>query len=157
MKRILLTLVMSLILIMIIIPFNSLAGELSKAGTIFVPVYKSFYQSYGSTRDAYGLTSTACFYNTDPKSAIVVHAIEYYDSSGKLTNKLIDQPTTIKPLASREITLPHSTQPEDFGANLIVRWKSDQPVNHPLVEVLMVGQVLNRGVSFLTRGYEIKE
>ena len=53
--------------------------------------------------------------------------------------------------------MQYSTQPEDFGANLIVRWKSDQPVNPPLVEVLMVGQVLNRGVSFLTRGYEIRE
>lgn len=149
--------VMLLILINVIVPFKSSAGELSMAGTIYVPVYKSFYQSYGSTRDAYGLTSTACLRNTDPKGAIVVLAIEYYNSNGKLLNKLIDEPTTIKPWTSREITLQYSTQPEDFGANLIVRWKSDQPVNPPLVEVLMVGQVLNRGVSFLTRGYEIKE
>ena len=157
MKRMLFVLVMSLILINVVVPLESLAGELSIAGTIYVPVYKSFYQSYGSTRDAYSLTSTACLHNTDPKRAIVVHTIEYYDSSGKLLHKLIDAPITIKPWTSREITLQQSSQPEDFGANLIVRWKSDQPVNQPLVEVLMVGQVLNRGVSFLTRGVEIKE
>jgi hypothetical protein len=156
-KRISFILVISLILINIIVPFQSSAKELSIAGTVYVPVYKSFYQSYGSTRDAYALTSTACLHNTDPKREIVVHTIEYYNSNGKLLNKLIDEPITIKPWTSREITLSHSTQPEDFGANLIVRWKSDQPVNHPIVEVLMVGQVLNRGVSFLTRGYEIKE
>jgi hypothetical protein len=157
MKKILIISIIPLILINFIVPFNSLAGELSVAGTIYVPVYKLFYQSYGSTRDAYSLTSTACLHNPDPKIAVVVYAIEYYGSNGKLINKLIDQPTTLKPWASREITLQHSTQPEDFGANLIVRWKSDQPVNPPLVEVLMVGQVLNRGVSFLTRGLEIKE
>jgi len=157
MKRMLFTLVISLILINFLIPCESSAGELSIAGTIYVPVYKSFYQSYGSTRDAYSLTSTACLHNTDPKVAIVVHTIEYYDSDGKLINKLIDVPMTIKPWTSREITLERSTQAEDFGANLIIRWKSGQPVNHPLVEVLMVGQVLNRGVSFLTRGQEIKE
>jgi hypothetical protein len=148
---------MLLILISVIVTSKSSAGELSMAGIIYVPVYKLFYQSYGSTRDAYTLTSTACLHNTDPKRAIVIHTIDYYDSSGKLTNKLIDDPLTIKPWTSREITLPHSSQPEDFGANLIVRWKSDQPVNHPLVEILMVGQVLNRGVSFLTRGQDIKE
>lgn len=157
MKRMLIISVMSLILINVIVPFQSLAGELSMAGIIYVPVYKSFYQSYGSTRDAYGLTSTVCLHNTDPKRVIVVLTIEHYNSNGKLLNKLIDEPTTIKPWSSREITLQYSTQPEDFGANLIVRWKSDQPANPPLVEVLMVGQVLNRGVSFLTRGYEIKE
>ena len=157
MKRMLFVLVISLILFNLIVPLKSLAGELLTAGTIYVPVYKSFYQSYGSTRDAYSLTSTACFHNTDPKHAIVVHTIEYFDSSGKLLSKLIDAPITIKPWTSREITLQYSTQPEEFGANLIVRWKADQPVNNPLVEVLMVGQVLNRGVSFLTRGYAIKE
>lgn len=157
MKKMLFILFVLLIITNFIVPFQSAAVELSVANTIYVPVYKSFYQSYGSTRDAYGLTSTACLHNTDKKMAIVVYAIEYYDSNGKLINKLIDQPITINPWTSKEITLQYSTQPEDFGAHLIVRWKSDQPVNPPLVEVLMVGQVLNRGVSFLTRGYAIKE
>jgi hypothetical protein len=157
MKRMLIILVVASICMNIIALSQSLAGELSIGSTIYVPVYKSFYQSYGSTRDAYALTSTACLHNTDSKHAIVVYTIEYYDSNGKLLNKFIDAPMTIKPWNSREITLPHSTQPEDFGANLIVRWRAEQPVNPPLVEVLMVGQVLNRGVSFLTRGCEIKE
>ena len=157
MKRIVLILAMLLIIINFINPYKSAAAELSKASTIYVPVYKSFYQSYGSTRDAYGLTSTACFHNTDPKNAIIVYTIEYNSSNGKLINKLINEPITIKPWTSREITLQSSTDPEDFGANLIVRWKSEQPVNPLIVEVLMVGQVLNRGVSFLTRGYDIKE
>ena len=105
MKRILFILAILLIIINFIDPSKSSAGELSKASTIYVPVYKSFYQSYGSTRDAYGLTSTACLHNTDPKHAIVVYTIEYFNSNGKLINKLINEPMTIKPWTSREITL----------------------------------------------------
>ncbi len=140
-----------------ILPSGSTAAELSNGGTIYVPIYLSFYYSYGSSKDAYGLTSTACLHNTDPKNTIIVSTIDYYDSSGKLIKKLLFEPVKIGPWSSKEISLLPETHPEDFGANLIVRWKADQPANPPLVEVMMVGQVLNRGVSFLTRGHEIKE
>jgi|SRR5208337_568880 len=157
MKKILPFMVMLIASLNFIYPYKSAAVELLTGGTIYVPIYRTFYHSYGSSKDAYGLTSTACLHNTDPKNAIVVYAIEHYDSNGKLLKKLIFEPITINPWSSKEITLLAPAQPVDFGANLIVRWKSDQPANSPLVEVLMVGQVLNRGVSFLTRGQEIKE
>jgi hypothetical protein len=157
MKKFLFFMILSLISLNIFLPGQLAAVELSTGSTIYVPVYKSFYQIYGSSRDAYHLTSTVCLHNTDPKQAITVLSIEYYDSSGKLLNKVINEPLTVKPWNSKEITIPPSTNPEDFGANLIVRWKSAQPANPPLVEVLMTGQFLNRGVSFLTRGVEVKE
>jgi hypothetical protein len=157
MKKFLSFVVMLIVTLIFIFPCKSAAVELSTGGTILVPIYMSFYHSYGSSREAYGLTSTACLHNTDPKHSIVVYAIDYYDSNGKLPKKLLFEPIKIKPWSSKEISILPAAQPEDFGANLIVRWKSDQPANSPLVEVLMVGQVLNRGVSFLTQGREIKE
>ena len=156
MRRILSCVVVLIVALNFIFSCKSGAVELSNGGTIYVPIYRSFYYSYGSSRDASGLTSTACFHNTDPKQAIVVSAIEHYDSNGKLIDKLLFEPITIKPWSSKEITIL-SDGAKDFGTNLIVRWKSDQPANPLLVEVLMVGQVLNRGVSFLTQGQEIKE
>jgi hypothetical protein len=157
MRKILFFVIILIISLNIIFPCKSVAAELSTGSTIYVPIYRTFYYSYGSSADAYGLTSTACFRNTDPKHAIVVYAIEHYDSNGKLFKKLLFEPITLKPWSSKEIGILPAAQPDEFGANLIVRWKSDQPANPPLVEVLMVGQVLNRGVSFLSRGQEIKE
>jgi hypothetical protein len=139
-------------------PAQLAAAELPTSGTIFVPAYRSFYQIYGSTRDSYPLTSTTFLHNIDPKQTIEILAIDFYDSSGKLLKHLLDTPLSIKSQNSREITLQIRTQPdEDCGTHLIVRWKSNQPANPPLVEVLMVGQVLNRGISFLTQGCEVKE
>lgn len=140
----------------IVFPGKSAAAELSTGSTIYVPIYRTFYHGYGSSKDAYGLTATACFRNTDPKQEIVISSVDHYDSSGKLIKGLLFAPITLKPWSSKEITiLPSGT--EEFGTSLIVRWKSDQPANPPLVEVIMVGQVLNRGASFNTQGIVIKE
>jgi len=156
MRKILPFLVILIALFYFMFPCNSYAIELSTGSTIYVPIYRVFYHGYSSSKDAYGLTTTVCLRNTDPKQAIVVTAIEHYDSNGNLVKQLLFEPITIKPWSSKEITiLPGGT--DDFGANLIVRWKSDQPANPLLVEVMMVGQVLNRGASFLTRGQDIKE
>ncbi len=157
MRKILSFVCVLIVSINFLLPFKSEAVELSSGSTIYVPIYRTFYHSYGSSRDAYGLTSTVCFHNTDPKQAIVIYAVEHYDANGKLVKKLLFEPISIKPWASKEISILPGGESDDFGANLIVRWKSDQPANPPLVEVMMVGQVLNRGVSFLTQGQEIKE
>jgi hypothetical protein len=141
----------------ILLPYQLAAVELTTGAAIYVPIYRSFYQIYGSTRDTYSLTNTVCLHNTDPKQAISVLSIDYHDSAGKLTKKFLDEPITIKPWNSKEITIQPSTEIEDFGANLIIRWKADQPANSPIVEVLMTGHVLNRGVSFNIRGVAIKE
>jgi hypothetical protein len=139
-------------------PARLAAAEFSTGGTIFVPAYKGFYQIYGTTRDSYALTSTVFFHNIDPKQTIAMLTIDFFDSNGKLLKHLIENPLLIKPQNSKEITIQPRTQTdEDCATHLIVRWKSDKPANSPVVEVLMVGQVLNRGVSFLVQGYEVKE
>ena len=118
MRKILSLAVMLTVSLIFIIPCKSGAVELVTGGTIYAPIYRSFYHSYGSSKDAYSLTSTACVHNTDSKQAIVVSAIEHYDSNGKLLKKLLFEPITIKPWSSKEISiLPGG--PEDFGANLI--------------------------------------
>ena len=101
MKKMLIFMVVLLSSLNFIYPCKSAAVELSTGGTIYVPIYRTFYQSYGSSRDAYGLTSTVSLHNTDPKNAIVVYAIEEYDANGKLVKKLLLAPITINPWSSK--------------------------------------------------------
>jgi hypothetical protein len=157
MRKVLFFLVMLMASFNFILSCEAAAVELSAGSTIYVPIYRSFYYGHSSSKEAHSLTCTACFHNTDPKQSIVVYDVAHYDSKGKLIKKLLFAPITINPWSSKEISILPEAQPEDFGSNLIVRWKSEQPANPLLVEVLMVGQVLNRGFSFLTRGQEIKE
>jgi hypothetical protein len=158
MKRLLLIIIILLFPLTMSYPPKLAAAELSTGSTIFVPAYRSFYQIYGTTRDSYALTSTFFLFNVDPKVTIEMISVDFYDSSGKLLKKLIDTPILVKPRNSKEITMQPRTQPdEDCPSYLLVRWKSNQPANTPLVEVLMVGQVMNRGISFSTRGSEVKE
>ena len=146
MKRILSCLFLLAVSLSIMFPCKSAAVELKIGGTIYVPLYMTFHQSYGSSKDTYSLTSTACLHNPDPKHAITVYDVEHYDSNGNLIKKMLFEPITINPWSSKEVSILPVPRTEEFGTNLIVRWKSDQPVNPLLVEVLMVGQVLNRGV-----------
>ncbi|MGB5745721.1 MAG: DUF3124 domain-containing protein, partial [Desulfobacterales bacterium] len=43
------------------------------------------------------------------------------------------------------------------GANFIVVWNSDQKVNPPIIEAVMIGTHSGQGISFLSRGRVIKE
>jgi hypothetical protein len=36
-----------------------------------------------------------------------------------------------------------------------VEWKSDKPVNMPIIEAIMIGTQMQQGVSFVSRGREI--
>jgi hypothetical protein len=158
MKRLLFIIFIFLFSLNLSYPSKLAAAELSTGSTIFVPMYRGFYQIYGTTRDSYALTGTLFLFNIDPKQAVEILSIDFYDSRGKLFKHLIEAPLLVKPRNSTEITIQPRTQPEEDCANyLTIRWKSNQPANSPIAEVLMVGQVMNRGISFTSRGYEVKE
>ena len=43
------------------------------------------------------------------------------------------------------------------GANFIVVWKSEQNLNPPIIEAVMIGTHSGQGISFLSRGQVIRE
>jgi len=121
-------------------------------------MYRGFYQIYGTARDSYALTGTLFLFNIDSKQVVEFLSLDFFDSRGKLLQHLIETPLLVKPLNSTEITIQPRTKPEEDCANYVtIRWQSKQPANVPIVEVVMVGQVMNRGISFSTRGREVKE
>jgi hypothetical protein len=55
-------------------------------------------------------------------------------------------------MSSARYVIKESDKAGGSGANFIVRWKSETPVNPPLIEAVMVSTRSQSGVSFTSRG-----
>ena len=62
---------------------------------------------------------------------------------------------TLKPLESVRYLVKESDMRGGSGANFIVKWKADVPVNRPIFEAVMIGTRGQQGISFTSRGHEI--
>jgi len=69
----------------------------------------------------------------------------------------LSQPKQLKPLVSKRYIIPEGDKTGGSGANFIVVWKSDQKVNPPIIEAVMIGTHSGQGISFASRGQVIKE
>ncbi|OEU44654.1 MAG: hypothetical protein BBJ60_10445 [Desulfobacterales bacterium S7086C20] len=122
---------------------------LSDGQTIYVAAYSHIYS--GNRERPFLLTVTLSIRNIDPKHQIKIHAVDYYETQGKLVNKHLDKPITLNPLESVRYVIPERDK-SGSGANFIVKWKSDRFVNPPIVESIMIGTQSGQGVSFTSRG-----
>ena len=129
---------------------GDLAGEPLKLGqTLYVPIYSHVYYSGGRP---FLLEATLSIRNTDMDSAIVVTAVDYYDTAGKLRRKFLDAPYRLGPLATIEYLVEQRETSGGSGANFIVQWQAKQAVSEPIVEAVMVGTAGAQAISFHSSG-----
>jgi hypothetical protein len=126
----------------------------SKGQTVYVPVYSHIYD--GDQEDRFYLATTLSIRNTDPAHSITVQEVDYYDSEGNILKKYIDNPVTLKALATISYMVKASDRAGGSGANFIVRWAADKEVNPPLIESVMIGTKMQQGISFTSRGQVIQ-
>jgi hypothetical protein len=117
--------------------------------TLYVPCYSHVYLQDGRP---YDLSITLSLRNTSRDKKLVVNSVEYYDSAGKMVKSYADHETVLGPLATTEYFVEESDPSGGSGANFLVTWSSDseEPIEEPVVQALMVGTSGNIGVSFLT-------
>jgi hypothetical protein len=133
------------------------AAKLVKGQTIYIPSYANV-MSGPPLLMVVPLRANLIIHNTDPTHAITVVKIDHYDTDGNLAYKYLEKPVTLKPLAAiRVIVKEPQKGNEGVGANFIVQWQADQPVNEPLVDCLMLGTLGNQGFSFSSEGKIIHE
>ena len=77
---------------------------------------------------------------------------KHYETQGQLLKKYIKTPVILKPLESLRYVVPEKDESGGSGANFMVEWKADKPVNPPIVESIMIGTQSGQGVSFTSRG-----
>jgi hypothetical protein len=133
-------------------------GELSRGQTVYIPVYSHIW--YGDA-DSGGpsrllLSSMLSIRNIDPGHAITLKAVRYYDSEGKFLREENAADRSIGPLASTDFFVEWKDKSGGTGANFIVVWEADAPVNPPLMESV---NAYYRGIPvaiFSSRGVPIR-
>jgi len=127
----------------------------SKGQVVYVPAYSHIYS--GNKERPFLLAVTLSIRNIDTIHKINITAVDYYETQGKLLKRYIENPITINPLESLRYVIPERDKRGGSGANFIVEWHSDKPVNHPIIESVMIGTQSSQGISFTSRGQEIFE
>lgn len=135
----------------------SSTGEIriSKGQTVYVSAYSNVFS--GPRKNPFQLATMLSVRNVDTTAAIRINSIDYYDNDGRLLRRYLSAPLGLGPLGSHHLYLEENDTKGGFGANFIVRWTSDKPVNAPIIECIMIGAAGGQGISFVSPGQEIRE
>ena len=129
--------------------------QLSSGQTVYVPIYSHIYS--GVKGRPFDLAATLSIRNTNLNSPITLLVVKYYDSDGKLLENYLEKPIQMNALVSTRYIILEADKAGGSGANFIVVWKSEQNVNPPIIEAVMIGTHSGQGISFLSNGQVIRE
>jgi hypothetical protein len=128
-------------------------SKLSTGQRVYVPAYSHIYS--GNKERPFLLTVTLSIRNIDADHPIRINSANYYATQGELLKEYIDESVVLKPLESMRYVVAQRDDSGGSGANFIVEWESDIPINKPIIEAIMIGTQMQQGVSFVSRGREI--
>lgn len=131
------------------------APQLAAGQTLYVPVYSHVY--WGPKAKPFDLACTLSIRNADLASAITVTSVDYYDTAGSFVRSHLEVPAVLRPLETVDYYIEEKDTTGGSGANFIVRWRSDLPVNVPVVETVMIGVYSSQGISFVCPARVISE
>ena len=134
-----------------VMDFFGLSG-VSDTGIVMTAAVLLFMMPSGNREQPFYLAATLSIRNTDRAHAIVLTAVEYYDSEGTLLKHYMDKAFTLNPMATKRYVVPESDKSGGSGAKFIVQWQSDQAVVEPLIEAVMISTKTQQGISFTSRG-----
>lgn len=129
------------------------AGEKTAGQNVYVPVYSHIYS--GNRERPFNLAVTLSIRNTDPDQQISLTGVDYYDSTGKLVKPYLESSQVLGPLGSIRYVVKESDTSGGSGANFVVAWNAETPVNPPIIESVMIGTQSQQGISFTSRGQVI--
>lgn len=125
----------------------------SKGQTVYIPAYSHIY--IGNKGTPYLLTITLSIRNIDLSNPITITEVSYYETQGKFLKNFITNPVELNALASTRYIINQNDRIGGSGANFIVKWKSREMTNPPIIEAIMIGTQSQQGISFTSRGEPI--
>lgn len=123
---------------------------LTSGQVIYVPAYSHIY--VGNNERPFLLAVTLSIRNIDPDRRITITVVTYHASQGRQIKQYVDAPVMLNPLESLRFVIPQKDKSGGSGANFIVEWISERPVNPPIVESINIGSQSGQGISFTSRG-----
>lgn len=135
------------------------APPLSSGQTLYLPIYSHLYHGDPdrSGKPEETLTSAhISIRNTDSAGSLRVTSARYYDTAGKLLKEYVPAPRTVGPLGTLELFVPRADVAGGSGANFIITWTAESPVNPPLVEALHGDVRASRGILFITTARPVR-
>lgn len=154
------SLIIACLLLMATYPVLAQEPALSAGQAIYLPVYSHLY--HGEVNPKTGkpsetLVSThVSIRSTDSRTPIVVKSARYYDTEGRLLREFMPAAKTVPPLGTHELFLSRSDVSGGSGANFIIEWSAERPVNPPLVEALHADIREARTLLFVTTGRPVQ-
>lgn len=142
------------------VAFAQEARPLAKGQTLYLPIYSHMlYGNLGKSGKASNvlLSTLVSIRNTDIKRSIRVLSARYFDTGGKLLGERVPTPTVVPPLGTLELFVELNDASGGSGANFIIKWDAEQPVNPPLVESLHVNMDGGKAVIFMTQSVPLTE
>ena len=128
-------------------------GRKLRGQVLYMPVYSNIPHL---KKNDYNLSAFLAIHNTDLDHQIKITRIDYFNTDGRFIKSFISADQQILPFAT--MILPVAKEDRSgTGANFLVEWISDQPVNEPLIESVMKDLSGNKGISFLSQGRIIRE
>jgi hypothetical protein len=132
--------------------------------TLYVPIYSHIYyyqhrrgRFSHKGRQALKLAATLSIRNTDLTRSILVTAVRYYDTAGKVVKEYVVQPLPLAPLATTEVIVDELDTRGGSGAKFIVEWSAKELVTAPIVEAVMVNSSVSHGMAFVSPGRVIRQ
>jgi len=129
--------------------------DLSTGQTVYVPVYSHIYQ--GDRESPVYLAVTLSIRNVEAAKPLTILYADYHDSKGGLLKKYQEGPVELPASSSIRYVVAESDKAGGSGAFFKVAWRSDGPVNPPLLESVMIGTKSQQGISFTSRGNALAE
>ena len=94
--------------------------------------------------------------NVNPEHGITVRAVGYYDTDGKLLREFYKEPKTLGPLQSTDVFVENKDMTGGAGANFLVVWDAEKPVNPPIVEAVHAYFFGTQSLVFTSAGRAIE-
>lgn len=139
-----------------------LAGEdlppLSTGQAVYVPVYSKILHGNVSKKGAPEellLSSMLSVRNTDLSYPMTISSVVYYDTDGRVIRSYLTAPRVLPPMGSADFFVEYQDRLGGTGANFVVKWTAEQPINQPILETVQAYLWGNHSKAFTSRGQPI--